>query len=361
MTRQHTLTLAVVIIGISTVAAQVLKPTGQSPASAQVPDTPQPHGAEAVSLVAAPGRVEPISEEIDVAAELQGRLTDVLVDEGAQVTRGQVVARLEHADYDARLQSAQARLAVAEAERLRLVNGARPEERREAVAVAQQAAAALEHAEIEVERHRRLFTGGVIAREALDTAERNWHVAVARAAETGERERLVAADARLDERARADAAVAMARAAVAEAQALLDKTTVRAPIDGFVLRRHRQAGESVSPDSAASTIVTIADVRMLRVRADVDERDVARLEVGQAAWVTADAYGDRRFEGRVVRVGRMLGRKTVRTDEPSEKTDTKVLETLVELAPGTRLPVGLRVDVFISTGPTATFPVDADR
>jgi hypothetical protein len=107
--------------------------------------------------------------------------------------------------------------------------------------------------------------------------------------------------------------------------------------------------------------VTIADVRMLRVRADVDERDVARLEVGQAAWVTADAYGDRRFEGRVVRVGRMLGRKTVRTDEPSEKTDTKVLETLVELAPGTRLPVGLRVDVFISTGPTATFPVDADR
>ena len=113
MTRQHTLTLAVVIIGISTVAAQVLKPTGQAPASTQVPDTPQPHGAEAVSLIAAPGRVEPISEEIDVAAELQGRLTDVLVDEGAQVTRGQVVARLEHADYDARLQSAQARLAVA--------------------------------------------------------------------------------------------------------------------------------------------------------------------------------------------------------------------------------------------------------
>ena len=361
MTRQHTLTLAVVIIGIATLAAQALKPSGQSPANPQAPGTPQRPGLAPVSLIAAPGRVEPITEEIDVAAEVQGRLTDVLVDEGAQVTRGQVVARLEHADYDARLQSAQARLAVAEAERLRLVNGARPEERREAVAVAQQAAAALEHAGIEVERHRRLFTGGVIAREALDTAERNWRVAVARAAETGERERLVAADARLDDRARADASVAMARAAVAEAQALLDKTVIRAPIDGVVLRRHRQAGESVSPDGAASTIVTVADVRVLRVRADVDERDVARLEVGQAAWVTADAYGDRRFEGRVIRVGRMLGRKTVRTDEPSEKTDTKVLETLVELAPGTTLPVGLRVDVFISTGPSTTSPVDANR
>lgn len=146
MTRQRTLTLVVVMIGIGTLAAQALKPSARSTESRQASETPGLPGREPLSLIAAPGRVEPISEEIDVASELQGRLTEVLVDEGAQVMSGQVVARLEHADYDARLQSAQARLAVAEAERLRLVNGARPEERREAVAVAQQAAAALEHA-----------------------------------------------------------------------------------------------------------------------------------------------------------------------------------------------------------------------
>jgi HlyD family secretion protein len=94
-------------------------------------------------------------------------------------------------------------------------------------------------------------------------------------------------------------------------------------------------------------VFTVADTRRLRVRADVDETDVARIAVGQPAWVTADAYGSRRFEGTVVRVGSVLGRKNIRTDEPAEKQDTKVLETLIELAPDARLPVGLRVDVFI--------------
>jgi hypothetical protein len=80
---------------------------------------------------------------------------------------------------------------------------------------------------------------------------------------------------------------------------------------------------------------------------DVDETDVARLRVGQEAYVTADAFGERRFTGRVVRVGQVLGRKTVRTDEPTERVDTKILETLVELNDGADLPLGLRVQAFI--------------
>jgi HlyD family secretion protein len=79
----------------------------------------------------------------------------------------------------------------------------------------------------------------------------------------------------------------------------------------------------------------------------VDEADVARLRDGQAAYVTADAFGQRRFTGRVVRVGQVLGRKNVRTDEPTERVDTKVLETLIELVDGHELPLGLRVQAFI--------------
>ena len=63
--------------------------------------------------------------------------------------------------------------------------------------------------------------------------------------------------------------------------------------------------------------------------------------------MTADAFGDRRFAGRIVRVGQMLGRKNVRTDEPTERVDTKILETLVELDDGRELPLGLRVQAFI--------------
>jgi HlyD family secretion protein len=305
-------------------------------------------GGPSASVIAGPGRVEPVSEEIEVAPELSGKLAEVLVDEGDVVAAGQVLARLEADDYHARETAAEARLAVAEAERLRLTNGARPAERREAEAVATQAAAALDHARIEVERQRRLYEGGVIPRETLDRVERDWQVATARRTETAERLATVDADARLDELARADAAVALARASLAEARALVRKTVVRAPIDGVVLRRHRQTGESVSLEGPTATIVTVADTRTLRVRADVDERDVAALRLGQPAWVTAVAYGDRRFPGRVVRIGSMLGRKNVRTDEPSERVDTKVLETLVALDPGASLPVGLRVEVFIA-------------
>jgi multidrug resistance efflux pump len=77
------------------------------------------------------------------------------------------------------------------------------------------------------------------------------------------------------------------------------------------------------------------------------EYNVARLCVGQRAWLTAPAYGDRKFTGHVLQIGQTLGRKNVRTDEPTERAGTKILETLIELDPGQNLPIGLRVDAFL--------------
>ena len=133
---------------------------------------------------------------------------------------------------------------------------------------------------------------------------------------------------------------------MAEAQALLEKTYIRAPVDGRILRRYRKTGESVS-SNGNTPVVAMGDTRTLRVRADVDEADVSRLYTGQKAYVTAETFGDHRFTGRVVQVGQALGRKNVRTDEPTERVDTKILETLVELDPGQVLPIGLRVDTFL--------------
>ena len=99
-----------------------------------------------------------------------------------------------------------------------------------------------------------------------------------------------------------------------------------------------------------SPVITMADDSVLRVRLGVDESDVSKLKVGQRAYVTAEAYGTHKFWGHVIRVGRILGKKNVRTDEPSEHVDTKILETLVELEPGQQLPLGLRVDSFVESG-----------
>jgi HlyD family secretion protein len=117
------------------------------------------------------------------------------------------------------------------------------------------------------------------------------------------------------------------------------------------LRRFHRVGESVSNGATTpDPIFAIGDTSTLCVRVDVDEDDVSRLAFGQKAYVTADAYGNQRFWGHVVRVGEELGPKNVRTDQPTERVDRKILETLVELDHGVQLPVGLRVNAFIVSG-----------
>jgi multidrug resistance efflux pump len=283
---------------------------------------------------------------VKVSAQVGGRLQVVLVEENDRVRAGQVLATLENADYRARVASAEATLRLREAEARKVHNGARGQERRDAAAAVREAEAVVENATADVVRRRDLFQDAVISRAEVEKAEEQVKVAQAKLDSMRERLSLIDAGSREEDHARADAEVALARAALDETRAVLAKTFIRAPIDSVVLRKHRRAGENVSTQFD-SPIVTVADRSRVRVRVDVDEADVAHLRDGQAAYVTADAFGDRRFAGRVVRVGQVLGRKNVRTDEPNERVDTKVLETLIELADGRELPLGLRVQAFI--------------
>jgi multidrug resistance efflux pump len=211
----------------------------------------------------------------------------------------------------------------------------------------------MNNARSEMERRKKLFAAGVISREEADRYAREYDVAKARYNESVERHSLVDDHAREEDRAFAQADVELARAELAEARAKYEKTFIRSPIDGTVLRKHHRNGESVSNSSTVpDPILTIGDKEVLHVRIDVDETEVSKVRVGQKAYVTADAYSGQKFWGRVIRVGEQLGRKNVRTDEPTERVDTKILETLVELDQGAQLPVGLRVDGFIVADPT---------
>ncbi len=332
------------LAGVATLAASVFAigtrgtPDAPSPSVA----TPAPGGR-----VVGPGRVEPISEEITIGVETGGRVTRLLADEGDTVTAGQLLAELDNRDDRAAVASAEARLAAARAALLRVRNGSRPDERREAGAAVAQADAVLRQAETDAARRVALAADGVIAREDADRATRDRDVANARVTELRSRLALVDEGPRAEDHAQGEADVALAIASLHEAEARLAKTEVRSPIDGIVLRRDVRIGESVSPDVPGTSLFTVADVSRLRVRVDVDETDVGLLVVGARVFVTASAYGDRRFTGHVVRIGQSLGRKNVVTEEPRERVDTKVLETLVELDPGMRLPIGLRVDATI--------------
>ena len=329
------------------------------------------------NLIAAPGVVEAVSEEIEVGAEIAGKLKQVLVEEGDQILKGQTIAVLENADFQAQIvsaktnietlrrqkETAQARFLQAKADRERIFNGSRAEERNEAKAGFDETLPTLENARREFERRQRLFDSGDVSREELERARRNYETAQKQSATMQAKFNVVNADARRDDLQKADAAIRLTEAQVREFDALIgeaearvrtaeanfDKTIVRAPISGVILRKRLKDGESVSPESPTG-IITLADTSAFRVRVDLDESDVAKIKENQTAYITADAFGEQKFAARVVKIGRILGRKNFRTERPTEKVDTKILEVLLELAPNQKLPLGLRVDAFIEVG-----------
>ena len=343
MERSNAVLLAAgILFALST--ANLLRSRGQKVAASEPSSR-----AVNTAVIAAPGRIEAVSEEIRVSSELSGRLKTVNVEEGDRVRRGQVLAEIENEDYRARVAGAQGELAQREAELRRTVNGARTQERREAEASMQAARAVLDNSRSEAERRHGLADRNVISRDEADRYERQYQVARAQYEQAAQHFSLIDAEAREEDRAKAEAAVATAHAQLAEARAYLEKSYIRAPINGVILRKLRHNGESVSTQFD-SPVITMADDSVLRVRLDVDESDVSKLQVGQRAYVTAETFGTHKFWGKVIRVGHILGKKNVRTDEPSEHVDTNILETLMELDAGQRLPLGLRVDSFVESG-----------
>lgn len=334
-----------VLLGVSVSASLILTH------SRGVNATKNPHVAqrrEESQVVSGPGRIEPVSEDIKLGSELSGKLKAVYVEEGDHISVGQVLAELQNDDYRAQVASAEAELSAKEATFRKVTNGARAQERSEALSSVRAAEAVMNNAGSEMERRQKLLAEGVISREEAERYAREYDVAKAKYQEAVERHSLVDDSSREEDISFAHADVSLARARVAEARARYAKTFIRSPIDGTVLRKHHRDGESVSNSATApDPILTIGDKQILRVRIEVDETEVNKVRVGQKAYVTADAFGHQQFWGRVVRVGEQLGRKNIHTDEPTERVDTKILEALVELDRGVDLPMGLRVDGFI--------------
>jgi len=138
----------------------------------------------------------------------------------------------------------------------------------------------------------------------------------------------------------------LARAHLDMAESLLNDMHIATPITGRVIAKYREAGESVK---AGIPILTIGDLSSIRVRAEIDEDDLGRLVLGQEASVTSDAYPGRFFTGKVIEIGERVGKRAIRLEDPSKISDTKVLETKIELpdAAKSELKLGMTVEVRI--------------
>jgi HlyD family secretion protein len=301
------------------------------------------------SHLAARGRVEgATSQEIKLASRVVGRLKEVPVNDGDPLRKGQVVAVLENNDLQAQVDQARANVSHAQAVLERLQNGARPEERAASRAAMNEAQAAADNAELNYERSQKLFQdGGIISKSVLDQDERDWKMAQARLESARQNYKLVMAPPREEDVAAAQAELNLARAQLAQAQDNFDNTFVRSPVDGVVVKRYMNPGESISYESLYQPIVSVSDTTHLMVRTEVDETDIGKVQIGQHAAIRCDAFRGQTFYGQVVRISGGLGPKKIQTDNPTEKIDMDVLETFVEVDPGTPLRVGLRVDVYV--------------
>lgn len=299
--------------------------------------------------LAARGRVEgATSQEIKLASRVVGRLQQVVVNDGDPVRANEVVAVLENDDLKAQVDQARASLTHAEAALTRLRNGARPEERDASRAQMEEAQAAADNAQQNLQRSQNLFKeGGIISQSALDQAERDWKMAQARLETARQNYKLIMAPPRFEDVEADQAQVDLARAQLAQAQDNYDHTFVRSPVDGVVVKRYMNPGESISYESLYQPIVSVSDTTRLMVRTEIDETDIGKIQLGQRAEIRCDAFRGQAFYGRVVRISGGLGKKKITTDNPTEKVDTDVLESFVEVDPGSPLRVGLRVDVYI--------------
>ena len=234
-----------------------------------------------------------------VAAEVGGRVEEVLVQEGTGVKKGQVVARLDARAAELQLKQAEASLEAAMARLADARAGARGEQLRQAQEAVNQAQAMREQAQRNLNNMQQLFHEGAATRSQLDTAATQLQTAEAQYAAAVAQLDLLRAGATPHVLRGLSAAVDQARAIVSQARLQVEKTVVTAPVDGTVVGRHVEAGEMVLP---GAPLFTLADLGQMWIRVYIPERDLGGVFLGQEARVTADPFPGRVFKGRVVSI-----------------------------------------------------------
>jgi len=294
-------------------------------------------------LAVAPGRVEPRSGLVRIAAPVVGIVAKVLVKPNDTVFVGEPLIQLRDDELQARLTAAEAQVAVRMRGRNERSTAGKAGERRKA----EDAVADAEKAVFD-------------ARAAIDKAAAKWRASgEPDAALTAARAAFVRAQDDLTKRrdqlreiepdaplpTLTEAQLSAARAELSVARAALEKMTIRAPIDGTVLQVNVKAGELAAP-SAARPLLLLANLTALRVRAELDERDVTGIRIGQTASVRAAAFPEREFVGKVSSIAPLVEPARLGSRGAANQSDIDAVDVMIDLEKPGPLATGMRVDVY---------------
>jgi RND family efflux transporter MFP subunit len=246
-------------------------------------------------LIRAEGRMAAYpGADVVVGTDVGGRLRNLAVTEKTKVKKGDLLAEIDADEQRAALAEARRRVTEAEVD--------------------------MKFFDIEHTRSQNLGAANAIAAAAVDRSAHD----------------------RDSAQARHDVAVATAQ----RLSTVVGKTRIVAPIDGTVTARFRNAGETVAP---GAELVSIADLDKLRVEAEVDEYDAARVALGAPVTISAEGYGDT-WKGHIEEIPDAVTSRRLKPQDPARPSDTRVLVVKVALDGPTPVKLGQRVEVAIQTG-----------
>lgn len=292
------------------------------------------------AIVSASGKIQP-HDLVNISADTVGRVTDLAVDEGVRVKKGQFLMQIDPKLLASAADQARASLAAArsQADQLRVAS--------------QSAHAGLKQAQDEFARQQQLWKTGLTTKQALDTAESTLRMREADAA---------SADKQVDtQRLR----MQQEQAALESARYNLSKVRIQSPIDGIVTRRNIEEGETVvvgTMNNAGTVLLTIADMSVIEAQVEVDETDIPTVNIGQKATVTIDAMPGRTFHGHVTEIGNSPIQSTSGTTQTSstQATNFLVKVKLDEQIPDVRPGFTCTADITTATrNATLSVPIQA--
>jgi HlyD family secretion protein len=286
--------------------------------------------------------------QVDLAFNVEGRVVELLVEEGEAVVAGQPLARLDALRYQDQLAGAEARLAARRAALARLEAGSRPEEVQKARADLAAGQATLDDARNRLARQQALVRREVISQQAMDDAVADERVARARLDALQQALALALAGPRKEEIAEARAEVAAAEADAALARHRFADTRLAAPSAGTILTRIQEPGAVIL---ANTPVFTLAVTDPVWVRVFVTELQLPRIHPGQAARITVDAFPDQPFAGWVGFIAPSAEFTPRSVETPELRTSLVYRARVFVKNPDQRLRQGMPVTVTLTEAP----------
>ncbi|EKQ70991.1 RND family efflux transporter, MFP subunit [Leptolyngbyaceae cyanobacterium JSC-12] len=297
-------------------------------------------------IITANGVIQP-ERSVNVSPKSSGVLKDLLVKEGDRVEQEQILAYMDASNLQGQLTQAKGQLASAQASLQKALAGNRTQDVAQAEARVRDAEAALRQAEQNYQQNQQLYTTGAISQREYNTSLADRDRAIAQLNLAKQALSLQQAGSRPEDVAQARAEVTWAEGQLQTIQAQINDTVIRAPFSGVVTRKFADPGSFVTPTTSGSSVSSATSSSILalaannQVVAKVAETSIPKIKLGQRVTITADAYPDQTFTGRVTQIA---------TQSTVEQNVTNFEVKMAIADPKNQLKAGMNVNVEFNVG-----------